>query len=500
MATVAWRNGRAEVRFYDHTGIRRQVALGKIPKRSAESAANHIQALVGARAGGLSPNPENVVWAADQRPRIVSYLAGLGLIPQPEAAPEPEPEPAVVVPTLTEWFDRYIANRPGSESSRKVWTRAKQQAVRHFGADRPIDKITTGDAVDWFESMQRGKKKLAATTARKMVGVARQVFKRAVKAGHIAVNPFHDDELPTSITHREKEYVDLPTIQSVLKVLPSAEWRAVIVFARFAGMRVQSELPLLKWVDIDEQENRFVVYSPKTKRTRRVPLFPEIRQALDDLRPITGDSEFVLRSLREKSNNWRTPLEKMLTRAGITPWAPLFNCLRSSAEIDIARQHGLQCATEWVGNSVQVAMRHYVRSTSEDFSRAAGAESNFAPKDAPITARNAAKQPETAPTIAPIGNPPEAAKRGKPNKKRGFSETAEPRSMVPTGLETIGATETLNMVYDNRCTDQDHFAPKDAPVERFVAELRASGFTAAQIRMIDVALARAGLMLYAINK
>jgi integrase len=103
-------------------------------------------------------------------------------------------------------------------------------------------------------------------------------------------------------------------------------------------MRVQSELPLLRWNDIDEQENRFAVYSPKTKRTRQVPLFPEIRKALEDLRPITGESEHVLGVLREKSNNWRTPLQKILTREGIEPWKPLFNCLRSSAEIDIAAE------------------------------------------------------------------------------------------------------------------------------------------------------------------
>ena len=436
MATVSFRNGRAEVRFYDHSGIRRQVALGEVPKRVAESAANHIQDLVNSAIGGLSANPKNVVWATKQRPRIVSYLAELGLIPKPERTEEPAPEPIKVVPTVEEWFTRYIQNRPGSDGSRKVWNRAKQQAVKFFGADRPIDAITSGDAVDYFESMQRGKGKLAVTTSRKMIGVARQVFKRALKAGHIAANPFHDDELPTSISDREKDYIDLPTIQSVLSVLPSAEWRAVIVFARFAGMRVQSELPLLKWSDIDEQENRFAVYSPKTKKTRRVPLFPEIRTALDDLRPITGDSEFVLRSLREKSSNWRTPLEKMLTRAGITAWAPVFNCLRSSAEIDIARRFGVVAATEWVGNSVQVAMKHYLRTTADDFKRA----SDFAPKVAPVTAQPGANTQEVCTHVAPMPSTGKPEKHGKPNKKRASEQNPETRSVDDIGLEPTTST------------------------------------------------------------
>jgi integrase len=265
--------------------------------------------------------------------------------------------------------------------------------------------------------MQRGKKKLAETTARKMVGIARQVFKRAVKAKHIAENPFADDERPTSIGNREKEYVSAEAVQQALAVLPSAEWKAVLVFARYAGMRVQSELPLLRWNDIDEQENRFAVYSPKTKRTRQVPLFPEIRRALEDLRPITGESEYVLGVLREKSNNWRTPLQKILTREGIEPWKPLFNCLRSSAEIDIAAKFGVVAATEWVGNSMQVAMKHYLSTTAADFDRAA----KTGPIWGPEAAREATKQGERSNTTSRQEQRKKAEERCKPNEKRDAS-------------------------------------------------------------------------------
>ncbi len=69
----------------------------------------------------------------------------------------------------------------------------------------------------------------------------------------------------------------------------------------------------------------------------------------------------------------------MLRAAGIEPWAPLFNCLRSSAEIDIAREHGVVAATEWVGNSVQVAMKHYLKATPDDFKRASGIGTKLRP-------------------------------------------------------------------------------------------------------------------------
>jgi integrase len=207
--------------------------------------------------------------------------------------------------------------------------------VKFFGKDRRIDSITTGEAITWFERMLNGDKKgkgmLAEATARKMVGVARQVFKRALKFKHITENPFVDDELKTTVGVREKDYIALSTIQQLISIMPSVEWRAVIVFARFGAMRVQSELPLLKWSDVNWDENYFVVRkSPKTKKTRRTPIFPEVRQILEELRPITGKSEYVLDVMRTKSSNWRTPLDKMMVKAGIKPWADLFNALRSS--------------------------------------------------------------------------------------------------------------------------------------------------------------------------
>jgi hypothetical protein len=225
MATVqTLPTGSKRVRFYDHKRIRRGLTFGKIPQRLAESHAGHIEELVNAKRGRYAADGRHFEWVADQDDGIRKRLAEFELIPPVE---EPEAEEPPEVPTLEAWFDRYIENRPGSDGSRKVWNRAKQQAVRFFGADRLIDEIQVADAIDWFERMQRGKKALAETTSRKMVGVARQVFKRAVKAGHLAENPFADDELPTSVGNREKDYIDTATVQQAMAVLPSAEWKAV---------------------------------------------------------------------------------------------------------------------------------------------------------------------------------------------------------------------------------------------------------------------------------
>ena len=106
MATVNYRNGRAEIRFYDHRGDRRSVALGKVTKRAAESAMTHIQGLLNSKIGGLQPDAENVRWVSNQRPRIVDYLAGLELI-QPRkvevvaVAPEVKQAPKLTTGTVS---------------------------------------------------------------------------------------------------------------------------------------------------------------------------------------------------------------------------------------------------------------------------------------------------------------------------------------------------------------------------------------------------------------
>jgi len=42
----------------------------------------------------------------------------------------------------------------------------------------------------------------------------------------------------------------------------------------------------------------------------------------------------------------------------------------TSRETELANEHNVQNACDWIGNSVKVAMRHYLQTTEEDFERA----------------------------------------------------------------------------------------------------------------------------------
>ena len=490
---------RYRIRFYDHRNDRRTITVGKIPKRAAQSAAGHIQALVNARKGGLEPDSPAVKWAGNQSPRIIDALAELELITG-RSKKEPEKE----IPTLSDWFTSYIEKRKGADSSKRIWTQARKKAEEHFGRSRPIDQITVGEALEWYESMQ---KDLAEATCRKTISISRQVFKRAVKSGILTVNPFNDDELPVAIGAKEKPYIDVRLIEQVLKILSSAEWRAVVVLARYGGLRVQSEVPGMKWSDIDWDNNRFAFYSPKTKTVRQVPLFPSIREALEELQPITGEGEYVLRALRTKSKNWRTPLEKMLKRAGIQPWPAMFNSLRSSAAIDVCREYGMAAVVEWIGHSEAVSLKHYQRTIDSDFQRAAelglGHTQKHGPRYGPTVTES--KRNETkVDAIAKNANSEDACET---NKKRAPVEKTEARLLHPEGFETDSQDVDNSRESGASSEKVENHGPRYGPFGEFgesVARLNQilrSDFAFSETTIADVhsAIRQAGLSLIADN-
>jgi len=41
--------------------------------------------------------------------------------------------------------------------------------------------------------------------------------------------------------------------------------------------------------------------------------------------------------------------------------------MQASRETELPNEHNVQNACDWIGNSVKVAMRHYLQTTEEDF-------------------------------------------------------------------------------------------------------------------------------------
>ena len=65
---------------------------------------------------------------------------------------------------------------------------------------------------------------------------------------------------------------------------------------------------------------------------------------------------------------------RIIKRAGHLPWPKLFHNLRASRESELMREFDLATVCKWIGNSPEVAARHYAVSCDldGDFQRAAG--------------------------------------------------------------------------------------------------------------------------------
>lgn len=102
-----------------------------------------------------------------------------------------------------------------------------------------------------------------------------------------------------------------------------------------------------------------------------MPLFPELRPLLEEaFDQASPGTEFVISRRSDGRVNWRTQLERIIQRAGLTPWPKLFQNLRSTRETELAETFPLHVVTAWLGNSHLVATKHYLQVTDDHFDKA----------------------------------------------------------------------------------------------------------------------------------
>jgi integrase len=359
------RNGKTHyrVQFYNKDNRRKSIRLGRVQRRAADAIRVKIEHLVSASIGGTPLDGETSRWLKTIGDNLAAKLAGAGLVLPRESA------------TLAAFIDAYIASRTDARpNTARNFKTARRFLVDHFGADRRLRSIGPGDCDEWRQEMvQNG---LAEATISKQVKTARQFFKLACRKGLIDANPFQDVKAGSQRNEARLRFIDRATIEKVLDAAPNPEWRLIIALARFGGVRTPSESLALKWSDVDWAANRFIVPSPKTahqgKPFRIVPLFPELRPYLEAAFEAAPDGAvYVIGQFRDTTQNLRTQLLRILRRAGVEPWPRSFHNLRASRQTELADQFPLHVVTDWIGNSPEVADRHYLKTTEDHFRRAA---------------------------------------------------------------------------------------------------------------------------------
>ena len=75
------------------------------------------------------------------------------------------------------------------------------------------------------------------------------------------------------------------------------------------------------------------------------------------------------------NHHWRTTFLKIVQRAGLQPWPRIFHNLRSSRQTELAEQFPSHVVCAWLGNSEDIARRHYLQVTDDHFAEASSGSS-----------------------------------------------------------------------------------------------------------------------------
>jgi integrase len=362
MASISTSRGGAYIiQFIAACGQRKTVWLGKVGVAFAREVARHVEALNNEKLSGRPIVRETAEWLGRIPDKLHKKLSakGVGLI---------EPRIAIRGERLSEYLADYVAKRPGKERT-VINRKAGAAKLTAFFKDNPfLSSITAGHADDWHAWLK--KKEYAAATVSRAVKYAKEFFRYAMRRKLIDVNPFADLKAPSQRNENRKFMVSLADAAKIIEACPDAEWRLIVALSRFGGLRCPSETFVLTWDDVQWDRGRLIVRSPKTGM-REVPIFPELRPYLVACyRAEVNGAVHVIAKHRNVS--LRTRMVKIIKRAGVKVYPKPFHNLRASRQTELAAVFPLHCVCTWLGNTTDVAMAHYLKTTDADFDRASG--------------------------------------------------------------------------------------------------------------------------------
>ena len=130
------------------------------------------------------------------------------------------------------------------------YNQTRRRLVLYFGATRPLDRITAGDADDWRQWLASDQQ-LGDNTIAKTCSLAKQFLRDAKRRKVIADNPFEEMKHLTVQENRDRDFfVTRVTAEAVLDACPDAERRLIFALSRFGGLRCPSEHLRIRWQDV----------------------------------------------------------------------------------------------------------------------------------------------------------------------------------------------------------------------------------------------------------
>ena len=367
------KNGSKRIQFMFAKNDRRTLRLGKINVKAAEAFKARVEPLIAAARTNTSIGSQTAQWLAELPDDTYDKLVQVDLA---------KPRAAAIKHTLGNLLHESFATMSVKDNTRIRYSQTKRLLIEHFGKDQPLDSITPHDADKyrvWLETKEsKHGKPYSTAKVSKEVQITKMFFKQAIRWSMIPSNPFEGVRAGAQTNQDRKYYLTPEDAHKLLEMAPDSEWRCIIALARFGGLRCPSEVLGVQWGDIDWEQGRMLVRSPKTERhigkaERIIPLFPELRSVLTQAFVLAPEgSMYVTGRFGGTNANLGTQFKRIIVRAGLIPWPRLFNAMRASRATELAAEYPAAICTAWMGHTQAIGEVHYHMVRDSDFERAVG--------------------------------------------------------------------------------------------------------------------------------
>lgn len=252
-------NGTRRILFFAADGTRKCIRLGKLSSRLAKGYKAKIEEIIACQRAQRPLDEETADWVGDADDKLHTKLVKAGLATM-------RAKKGKTILTLGEFIDSYIAIRgdikPGTKTN---YEQTRRWLLDYFGKDKALAAITQGDAEEFRSYLVN--QKLSENTLRRHLKRSGQFFRHALRKKIIKENPFGEMKALSVRGNREKFYfITEEQAQAVLEACPDQQWRLIFVLSRYGGLRCPSEHLALRWTDVDWNNNKLTVRSPKTER------------------------------------------------------------------------------------------------------------------------------------------------------------------------------------------------------------------------------------------